>query len=108
VLDNLLGNAIRHMGERSDAEIRIQVENEEDCICTSVSDNGIGIPLEYQSRIFDRFFRVPDDSGAKTGTGLGLSIVKKIVEGHKGRVWVESEPGKGAKFLFALPKLPQD
>jgi len=106
VLDNLLGNAIRHMGEKSDAEIRIQVADGEDCICTSVCDNGIGIPREYQNRIFDRFFRVPGYPGGKTGTGLGLSIVKKIVEVHKGKVWVESEPGKGAKFMFSLPKMP--
>jgi len=105
VLDNLLANAIRHMGERSEAEIRIQVTDGEGCICTSVCDNGIGIPLEYQNRIFDRFFRVPGLSDAKGGTGLGLSIVKKIVELHKGKVWVESEPGKGARFMFSLPKI---
>jgi signal transduction histidine kinase len=68
-----------------------------------ISDNGIGIPAEYLGRIFDRFFRVPRSS-SQAGTGLGLSIAKKIVESHGGRIWVESEQGRGTTFSFTLPK----
>lgn len=104
VLDNLLANAIKHMGEREDAQIRIAVTEYEGFVFTSVADNGVGIPREYHAKIFDRFFRVPGSDAGKGGTGLGLFIVRKIVESHRGRVWVESEVGKGATFIFTLPK----
>ena len=68
-------------------------------------DDGPGIPLEAQTRVFERFYRVDKarsrDAG---GTGLGLAIVKHIVQSHGGEVWVESEPGKGAMFCFTLPE----
>jgi two-component system phosphate regulon sensor histidine kinase PhoR len=70
-----------------------------------VSDTGIGIPAAELERIFDRFYQV--DSGASRsyrGTGLGLTICKHIVEHHRGRIWAESEPGKGSTFHFVLPK----
>ncbi len=69
-----------------------------------VEDTGIGIPPEDLPRVFERFYRVGKDrSRASGGTGLGLAIVKHIVEAHGGRVWAESEPGKGSRFWFALP-----
>ncbi len=103
VLDNILGNAIRHMGKRPLPTILIQVQHDSTRVITRISDNGIGIPREFQSKVFDRFFRVPiaDKQG---GTGLGLSIVKKIVESHGGKIWVESEQGHGATFVFYLPR----
>jgi len=105
VLDNLVINAIRHMGNVPNAKVRIRVAGDEgDLVVVSVSDNGVGIPPEYHGRIFDRFFRVSTGSEVKTGTGLGLAIVKKIVESHRGRVWVESEVGKGTTFSFTLPR----
>jgi PAS domain S-box-containing protein len=103
VVSNLLGNAIRYMGTNPHPLVTIHVHEEHDMIVTRLSDNGIGIPAHFQTRIFDRFFRVPS-SGRQEGTGLGLSIVKKIVESLGGRIWVESEEGKGTTFSFTLPK----
>ncbi|MGO9566390.1 MAG: ATP-binding protein [Desulfomonilaceae bacterium] len=103
VLDNLLTNAVRHMGEKNHPTIRIQVSSDQGHVVTKVSDNGVGIPAEYLEKIFDRFFR-GSRSGVQGGTGLGLSIAKKIIESHGGRIWVESEEGKGATFVFVLPR----
>lgn len=103
VLDNLVINAIRHMGETNHPMIRIQILSDQDHVVTKVSDNGVGIPAQYLDKIFDRFFR-GSKSGVQGGTGLGLSIAKKIIESHGGRIWVESEEGKGATFIFVLPK----
>jgi PAS domain S-box-containing protein len=105
VLDNLVTNAIRHMGDNPYPRIRIQVLGDGDSVVTRISDNGVGIPVEYHSRIFDRFFRVPK-AGNHGGTGLGLFIVKKIVESLGGRIWVESEVGQGTTFVFTLQRCP--
>ena len=103
VIENLLINAIRHMGSQPEPRILITTSQTGKSLITTVSDNGVGIPHEYQTRIFDRFFQVPG-SDTTLGTGLGLSIVKEIVEGLQGQVWVESEPGYGATFNFSLPR----
>ncbi|MDQ7784855.1 MAG: PAS domain-containing sensor histidine kinase [Desulfomonilaceae bacterium] len=106
VVDNLLVNALVHMGPRPNPAIRIECRCEKGFVLTSVSDNGTGIVREHQTRIFERFFRSPSGAGTKTGSGLGLFIAKQIVESHKGRIWVESEEGKGATFVFTLPVRP--
>jgi signal transduction histidine kinase len=70
----------------------------------AVSDTGPGIPLEHQERIFDRFARLPNER--VRGTGIGLAFCKLAVEAHGGRIWVESQPGKGSTFFFTLPLNP--
>jgi signal transduction histidine kinase len=69
----------------------------------SVTDTGIGIAEEDQPRIFEEFRQVGNESKKIEGTGLGLTLAKKFVELHGGRIWVESEVGKGSTFVFTLP-----
>lgn len=105
LFSNLLLNAIKYTPPQG--HVLLIVRNRHDHIIAEVSDSGIGIPKEDQSKIFDEFYRasnVPKD--VKTGSGLGLSIAKQIVESHKGRIWVSSEPGAWTKFTFTLPKNP--
>lgn len=97
-------NAIRHMGDRHDLMIKIEVRGHRGAILTRISDNGIGIPAQHLGKIFDRFFRVPRPRG-QAGTGLGLSIAKKIIDSHGGQIWAESELSRGTTFSFTLPKL---
>ncbi|MGB9639399.1 MAG: response regulator [Anaerolineales bacterium] len=98
---NLLGNAIKYT-QSGYVEASIRLGNDE--ISGEVKDSGMGIPKEDQEKLFQEFYRA---SNAKTsdipGTGLGLTIVKRVIEGYGGRVWVESEVGKGSTFGFALP-----
>lgn len=103
VIGNLLSNAIKYspqggeivVGGRADAkEVRIWV-----------SDQGIGIAPTEQSKIFEHFYRVDNASTRKTqGAGLGLFLVKAVIEAHGGRVWVDSQPGRGSQFNFTIPK----
>jgi signal transduction histidine kinase len=73
----------------------------------SVTDTGIGIAAEDQPKVFEEFRQVGTDNARKIeGTGLGLTLAKKFVELHGGRIWVESELGKGATFVFTLPISP--
>ena len=75
-------------------------------VVVTVSDHGVGIPLEEQPRIFESFFRGAQARRQSTpGAGLGLFLVKAIVEAHGGRIWVESDLGKGAAFSFALSRI---
>ncbi|MCD6362949.1 MAG: PAS domain S-box protein [Synergistetes bacterium] len=103
VLINLLDNAIKYIGDGKRIWVRVCSENGRRVkIC--VEDEGIGIPKESLPYIFDKFFRVEGDHFHKvSGLGLGLAIAKHIVEAHKGRIWVESEPGVGSKFFFCIP-----
>jgi signal transduction histidine kinase/FixJ family two-component response regulator len=99
VLGNLLGNAIKFTPAGGRVTVRAQHDGVE---CRfSVCDTGPGIPPEHVPHVFDRYWQAK--STAKLGTGLGLSIAKGIVEAHAGKIWVESEPGRGASFIFTLP-----
>jgi len=102
VLENLLSNAIKY--NRAGGWVRMQARREGSHIIFSVLDNGFGIALDEQSHIFERFYRVrTSENDAIQGTGLGLAIVKSVIEKHKGRIWVDSAPGKGSSFTFILP-----
>jgi len=102
VLTNLIVNACQYTPNGGDIVLSANVWDDE--VRISVSDTGIGISREDQRKVFDRFFRSEDPVVQETpGTGLGLSIVKSLVEMHGGRVWVESELGKGSTFTFTLP-----
>ena len=100
VFQNLIGNAIKFRGEEP-PRINLSAKKEERKWLFSVSDNGIGIPHEQTDRIFEVFQRSHDKSKYQ-GTGIGLAICKKIIEHHGGRIWVESEPGKGSTFFFTI------
>lgn len=101
ILVNLVENAIKYSEE--DNEVRITARTQADKVCIMIEDNGVGIPKEDQTRVFERFYRVDKARSRKAGgTGLGLSIVKHLVQAHGGEVWVDSEPGKGSTFFFTL------
>jgi two-component system phosphate regulon sensor histidine kinase PhoR len=104
VFINLLDNGIKYTHPGGEISISA-LENEQGEIQVVVKDNGMGIPKEDLSRIFERFYRVDKGRSQELGgTGLGLSIVKHIVQAHGGRVWVESQIGNGSAFYFTLPK----
>lgn len=103
VFINLLDNAIKYTHEGGEISISA-FENEQREIQVLIQDNGMGIPKEDLSRIFERFYRVDKGRSQELGgTGLGLSIVKHIIQAHGGRVWAESKPGEGSTFYFTLP-----
>jgi GAF domain-containing protein len=101
VLLNLVGNAVKFTPEAGKIRVRAAAENSE--VQIEVSDTGPGIPPEDQERIFLEFQQVGRDAGKPQGTGLGLALAKKFVEMHGGKIWVESEMGKGSRFTFTLP-----
>ena len=102
VLQNLLDNALQYTLSRG--EIVVSAEARDAEVLFTVADTGIGIPKADQSRIFERFYRVDAARSPELGgTGLGLSIAKHIVEVHSGRIWVDSEIGRGSQFHFTIP-----
>ncbi len=101
VLVNLMDNAIKF--NRPGGEIFIEVRTSEERVTVSIRDTGIGIAIEDQTRVFERFFRVDNARSRESGgTGLGLSIVKHIIEAHGGEVSCQSSPGRGSTFTFTL------
>jgi light-regulated signal transduction histidine kinase (bacteriophytochrome) len=99
---NLISNAIKFTEKNVKPCIEIKGEKKERSVVYSVKDNGIGINPEDFERIFVIFHRLHARE-IYSGTGIGLSICKRIVESHGGRIWIESESGKGATFYFSLP-----
>jgi len=103
VFANLLGNALKFTP--NGGQIAVAVKDMGPELLVEIRDSGVGIPKEHLNRIFDRFYRVPLPAGSEVeGTGLGLSICKAVVEEHGGRIWVESQVGRGSTFFVTIPK----
>lgn len=100
VLANLLGNALRYAP--AGGEVRVGARGGHGRVYVSVEDDGPGIPLDAQSRVFEPFYRVEGEEH-RGGSGLGLAIAREIIRAHRGAIWVESEPGRGSRFVFTLP-----
>jgi PAS domain S-box-containing protein len=105
VLFNLLSNAVKFTPEGGSVAVNSFAEKAPPGFaCLAVSDTGIGIPAAEHETIFDKFYQVGSTTkGVREGTGLGLAITRKLLEEHGGRIWLESEPGKGSRFYFTLP-----
>jgi PAS domain S-box-containing protein len=102
VLLNLLSNAVKFTPEGGRIVVSALLAGPEASI--SVTDTGIGIPESEHESVFDKFYQVSATTkGVREGTGLGLAITRHLVEEHGGRIWVESEPGRGSKFTFTVP-----
>jgi signal transduction histidine kinase len=107
VWTNLISNAIKYTPPGGEVEITLEEQN--GWAVGTVADTGIGIAPEYQTKIFEEFFRTPQAKQSEPhGTGLGLTLVKRIVEGHGGMIEVVSEPGRGSRFTFRLPVQTSD
>jgi two-component system, OmpR family, phosphate regulon sensor histidine kinase PhoR len=103
VVYNLLDNAIKYSDGAAQIELSMRAEDQK--IILAVSDKGIGIPTQFQSRVFDKFFRVPTgDQHDRKGHGLGLSYVHSVIEKHKGSIQLNSREGHGTTFTIKLPK----
>ncbi|MCG6912247.1 MAG: sensor histidine kinase [Deltaproteobacteria bacterium] len=106
VMVNLISNAVKFCDQQN-GTLTIRLEKRRSHMTVSVADNGIGISKEDHAAVFEKFKQVKHSGEARpSGTGLGLAIARKIVEQHRGHIWVESEPGKGATFKFTIPASP--
>jgi signal transduction histidine kinase len=103
VFSNLIDNAIKFSYKNSD--INVSISPKDSAFLVTVQDHGVGIREEELSKIFQKFYRAPSSAVYnKEGTGLGLYLSKMIVDVHHGKIWLESESGKGTKFMVLLPK----
>jgi light-regulated signal transduction histidine kinase (bacteriophytochrome) len=100
LFQNLIGNAIKFRGKQP-PQVHVSVKPDGDKWVFSVQDNSIGIDSQYFDRVFIVFQRLHGKDSP--GTGIGLSISKSIVERHGGRIWIDSQPGKGSTFYFTIP-----
>jgi two-component system, chemotaxis family, sensor kinase Cph1 len=102
VFSNLVGNAVKYRNARK-PEIHISAREQGNDWIFAVRDNGIGLDMQYADDIFGMFKRLHDSDGYE-GNGVGLALCKVVIQRYGGRIWVESEPGKGSTFFFTLPK----
>jgi signal transduction histidine kinase len=104
VLQNLIENAVKFMEDQPVPRVEITGEDDGEMVLCTVRDNGVGIDSRYLDTVFGLFNRLTSKG---EGTGVGLALVKRIVEAHGGRAWVESEgPGRGSAFSFSIPRNP--
>ena len=103
LFQNLITNALKYIGEGVTPNIHISFENQQDCWCFKIKDNGIGIESQYQEKIFQLFQRL-HAKNEYVGTGIGLSLCKKVVHQHLGEIGVDSEIGQGSTFYFTIHK----
>ncbi len=104
VIANLLTNAFKHTPPGGTITTTLETQPQSNMVTVSIIDTGPGIPQDYQQRIFEKFVQVKGrQQNKRRGTGLGLTFCKMAVEAHGGKIWVESETGKGSKFSFSLP-----
>lgn len=100
---NLLANSVKYTP--GGGRIGMSVEDKGDSVLIRITDTGIGIPKDEIPKLFEEFYRATNARGMeRTGTGLGLAIARQVVERHKGKIWVESEEGRGSAFSVLLPK----
>jgi signal transduction histidine kinase len=105
LFQNLIGNAIKFCPKERSPVVRVSAERSDGGWHFQVSDNGIGIPADKLEKLFGLFVRL-NHADEYPGTGLGLAICKRIIERHSGRIWVESEQGRGTTFHFVLAEHP--
>ncbi|GAE26227.1 two-component sensor kinase SA14-24 [Halalkalibacter wakoensis JCM 9140] len=107
VIDNIISNAMKYSPEGGNVTIALLQQGEK--LQISIADQGMGIPRESQTKIFERFYRV-DKARARSvgGTGLGLAIAKELIHAHQGEIWAESEYGKGTTIFFTLPAMQEE
>jgi len=105
VIANLINNAIKHSSPKGTIFVKVSFKQDDSNFYIRVKNSGEGIPKEYLDKIFDKFVQVEDEK-AKMGKGLGLTFCRMAVEAHGGKIWVESEAGKGSTFYFTIPKEP--
>jgi PAS domain S-box-containing protein len=104
VITNLVSNAVKYSSPDTPVVIRGAAAQDE--VTVTVEDRGYGIEQKDIPHVFDRFYRAPDTAKRIKGAGLGLYLAKAVVEAHRGRIWIDSQPGKGTRVSFSLPRAP--
>ncbi len=106
LLQNLLSNAIKYRSAEP-PRVHLSAERGNGEWLFTVSDNGMGIPEEFQDRVFEMFER-GSEVESLPGSGIGLAVCRRVVESHGGRIWIESSPGEGSTFQFTVPTAPSE